>query len=127
DLGFEYDSELADMADGAFYTDLAAENVQALDADLTVVFPLEAGAAEELQSDPVLQGLDSAQDGRLIVLDDQDLIDAFSSGSAPGVHHALDGIVPELSEALDQRRVGKECRAGGGRSTEENNAKEIEH
>src|SRR5699024_2933734 len=62
----------------------------------------EAGAAEELQSDPVLQGLDSAQDGRLIVLDDQDLIDAFSSGSAPGVHHALDGIVPELSEALDQ-------------------------
>lgn len=102
DLGFEYDSELADMADGAFYTDLSAENVQALDADLTVVFPLEAGAAEELESDPVLQGLDSAQDGRMIVLDDQDLIDAFSSGSAPGVHHALDGIVPQLSEALDQ-------------------------
>ncbi|GHD20107.1 ABC transporter substrate-binding protein [Nocardiopsis kunsanensis] len=102
DLGFEYDDELADMADGAFYTDLSAENVQALDADLTVVFPLEAGAAGELESDPVLQDLDSARDGRLIVLDDQDLIDAFSSGSVPGVHHALDGIVPRLVEALDQ-------------------------
>ncbi|MBE2997534.1 iron-siderophore ABC transporter substrate-binding protein [Nocardiopsis sp. HNM0947] len=102
DLGFEYDSDLADMADGAFYTDLASEDVEALDADLTVVFPLEAGAAGELESDPVLQGLESAQDDRLIVLDDQDLIDAFSSGSAPGVHAALDGIVPLLTEALEQ-------------------------
>lgn len=99
DLGFEYKSEITDMADGAFYVDLSPELVEVLDADLTIVFPI-GDVAETLKEDPVLQGIGSAQDGRLIILDDPELANAFSSGSTLGVSYALEGIVPLIHEAL---------------------------
>ncbi|WP_306368758.1 ABC transporter substrate-binding protein [Nocardiopsis sp. CC223A] len=101
DLGFEYKSEITDMADGAFYVGLSPELVEVLDADLTIVFPI-GDVADTLEEDPVLQGIGSAQDGRLIILDDPELVNAFSSGSTLGVSHALDGIVPLVHEALGQ-------------------------
>ncbi|CAL9373567.1 hypothetical protein SUDANB121_00922 [Nocardiopsis dassonvillei] len=101
DLGFQYKSEITDMADGAFYVDLSPELVEVLDADLTVVFPI-GDTAEALHEDPVLQGIGSAQDGHLIIMDDPELANAFSSGSTLGVSYALDGIVPLIHEALGQ-------------------------
>ncbi|MFL1379633.1 MULTISPECIES: ABC transporter substrate-binding protein [unclassified Nocardiopsis] len=101
DLGFQYKSEITDMAEGAFYVDLSPELVEVLDADLTIVFPI-GDVVDVLNEDPVLQGIGSAQDGRLIILDDPELVNAFSSGSTLGVSHALDGIVPLIHEALDQ-------------------------
>lgn len=102
ELGFEYKPELVDMADGAFYADLSAELVEELDADLTVVFPIGGPEAGEfLNEDPVLQGIPSAEAGRLIVLDDPELANAFSSGSTLGIHHALDEIVPIIQETLE--------------------------
>jgi iron complex transport system substrate-binding protein len=89
------------MAEGAFYVDLSPELVEVLDADLTIVFPI-GDVADILNEDPVLQGIDSAQDGRLIILDDPELVNAFSSGSTLGVSYALDGIVPLIHEALGQ-------------------------
>jgi iron complex transport system substrate-binding protein len=100
-LGFQYKSEITEMADGAFYVDLSPELVEVLDADLTIVFPI-GDVADTLNEDPVLQGIDSAQDGRLIILDDPELANAFSSGSTLGVSYALDGIVPLIHEALGQ-------------------------
>ena len=101
DLGFQYKSEITDMADGAFYVDLSPELVEVLDADLTIVFPI-GDVADTLAEDPVLQGIGSAEDGRLIILDDLELANAFSSGSTLGVSYALDGILPLIHEALDQ-------------------------
>lgn len=100
DLGFEYKPEITEMADDTFYTDLSAELVEVLDADLTVVFPI-GDTSDFLHEDPVLQGIPSAQDGRMIILDDPELADAFSSGSVPGISHALDEIVPLIHEALE--------------------------
>ncbi|GAB3692138.1 iron-siderophore ABC transporter substrate-binding protein [Nocardiopsis oceani] len=100
DLGFEYKPEVTEMADGAFYTDLSPELVEVLDADLTVVFPI-GGTAQTLHEDPVLQGIPSAEDGRLIILDDPELADAFSSGSTLGISHALDEIIPLIHETLE--------------------------
>ncbi|NYH54789.1 iron complex transport system substrate-binding protein [Nocardiopsis arvandica] len=99
DLGFQYKSEITEMADGAFYVDLSSEMVEVLDADLTVIFPI-GGTAEFLHEDPVLQSIPSAEDGRLIILDDTELANAFSSGSSLGTSYALDGIVPLIQEAL---------------------------
>ncbi|WP_049573326.1 ABC transporter substrate-binding protein [Nocardiopsis sp. SBT366] len=102
ELGFEYKPELVEMADGAFYTDLSAELVEELDADLTIVFPIgDAETTEFLKEDPVLQGIPSAEAGRLIVLDDPELANAFSSGSTLGINHALDEIVPIIQETLE--------------------------
>ncbi len=100
DLGFQYKSEITEMADGAFYVDLSPELVEVLDADLTVIFPI-GDTAEFLHEDPVLQSVPSAEDGRMIILDDPELANAFSSGSTLGVSHALDGIVPLIQEALE--------------------------
>lgn len=99
ELGFEYKTEVQEMADGTFYTDLSPERLEVMDADLTVMFPL-GDTAEFLHGDPVLQGIPSAEDGRLIIVDDLELANAFSSGSALGVSHALDELVPLLQETL---------------------------
>ncbi|MFE9243504.1 ABC transporter substrate-binding protein [Nocardiopsis sp. NPDC006938] len=101
ELGFEYKPELVERAEGAFYTDLSSELVEELDADLTIVFPIGDEAAEFLDGDPVLQGIPSAEAGRLLVLDDPELVNAFSSGSTLGVHHALDEIVPLIQQTLE--------------------------
>ncbi|MDE3721852.1 ABC transporter substrate-binding protein [Nocardiopsis sp. N85] len=100
-LGFQYESEITDMADGAFYVDLSPELVEVLDADLTIVFPI-GDTADVLREDPVLQGIGSAEDGRLIIMDDPALANAFSSGSTLGISYALDGIVPLVHETLDR-------------------------
>ena len=101
-LGFEYKSELAERVEGDFYTDLSAELVEELDADLTVVFPIGGPEAGEfLSEDPVLQGIPSAEDDRLIIVDDLELANAFSSGSTLGINHALDEIVSVIQETLE--------------------------
>jgi iron complex transport system substrate-binding protein len=99
ELGFQYDPEVLEMADDAFYFDLSPERLEVLDADLTVMFPL-GDTADHLRQDPVLQGIPSAEDGRLVIVDDLELANAFSSGSHPGISHALDELVPLLQETL---------------------------
>lgn len=103
ELGFEYKSALAERVDGDFYTDLSAELVEELDADLTVVFPIGGPETGEfLHEDPVLQSIPSAEDDRLIIVDDPDLANAFSSGSTLGINHALDEIVSQIQEAVGE-------------------------
>lgn len=103
ELGFEYKSALAERGDGDFYTDLSAELVEELDADLTVVFPIGGPETGEfLHEDPVLQSIPSAEDDRLIIVDDPDLANAFSSGSTLGINHALDEIVSQIQEAVGE-------------------------
>ncbi len=103
ELGFEYKSALAERGDGDFYTDLSAELVEELDADLTVVFPIGGPETGEfLHEDPVLQSIPSAEDDRLIIVDDLDLANAFSSGSTLGINHALDEIVSQIQEAVGE-------------------------
>ena len=103
ELGFEYKSALAERVDGDFYTDLSAELVEELDADLTVVFPIGGPETGEfLHEDPVLQSIPSAKDDRLIIVDDLDLANAFSSGSTLGINHALDEIVSQIQEAVGE-------------------------
>ena len=99
ELGFEYQPELVDMAGRDFYVNLSPALVENLDADLTVVFPI-SDTADFLHEDPVLQSIPSAEAGRLIVLDDPELANAFSSGSTLGINHALDEIVPLIQETL---------------------------
>jgi len=101
ELGFENKPEITEMAEGAFYVDLSPELIEVLDADLTVVFPIgDEETTRFLQEDPVLQGIPSAEDGRLVIMEDLELANSFSSGSTLGVTHALEGILPLLQETL---------------------------
>jgi len=99
ELGFENEQEINELAEGEFYVDLPLEQAEKLDADLTVVFPIGM-EAEQLKDDEVLNSIPSAEDGRLVVLEDPDLANAFSSGSTLGIGYALDHAPQLFAEAL---------------------------
>lgn len=84
---------------GKFSVELSQENVAALDADLTVMFPIGSGP-EVITDNPSIQALPSARDGRLVVLGDQSLSNAFSAASVASTRYALTNAVPLFSAAL---------------------------
>jgi len=99
-LGFVNDAEIQELAqEGRFSVNLSAENASVLDADLTVMFPI-GDTAEVIEGDPSIQNLPSALDGRLVVLDDQVLSNAFSSASVPGTLYAIENAVPLFATPL---------------------------
>ncbi len=98
-LGFTLKPEIQELASGSFYVDLSREQVELLDADLTVVFPIGADASA-IKADRVLNQLPSAKAGHLVVLEDQDLISAFSSGSVLGTLYAIEHTLPVFADAL---------------------------
>ena len=99
-LGMTNTPAIQDLAEpGNFSVDLSEENISALDADLTVMFPIGTGP-EVITDNPLIQGLPSARDGRLVVLGDLDLANAFSAASVAGTRYALDNAVPLFAEPL---------------------------
>ena len=98
-LGFVNAPAIQDLAGENFFVPISEEQLQLFDAPLTVVFPIFV-AASEFTSNPLWQAIPSVQQGRAVVLDDQTLANAFSSGSAPGIRYALDNAVPLFAEAL---------------------------
>lgn len=98
-LGFTVKPEIQELATESFYVELSREQVELLDADLTVVFPIGADATA-LRADRVLNQLPSATAGHLVILDDPELANAFSSGSTLGTLHAIENAVPLFADAL---------------------------
>ncbi|MEK8070116.1 iron-siderophore ABC transporter substrate-binding protein [Rhodococcoides navarretei] len=99
-LGMTNTPAIQNLAEpGAFSIELSEENVAALDADLTVMFPIGTGP-EVITENPSIQGLPSARDGRLVVLGDLDLSNAFSAASVAGTRYALENAVPLFAAPL---------------------------
>ncbi|MDT0274558.1 iron-siderophore ABC transporter substrate-binding protein [Blastococcus goldschmidtiae] len=99
ELGFVNDPEIQEQATDSFFVGVSEEQVSLLDAGLTVAFPIGTEASE-FTSNPLWQALPSVQDGRVVVLDDPVLANAFSIGTAPGILYALEETVPMFAEAL---------------------------
>ncbi|MEU3471363.1 iron-siderophore ABC transporter substrate-binding protein [Rhodococcus sp. NPDC006774] len=99
-LGMTNTPAIQNLAEpGAFSIELSEENVAALDADLTVMFPIGTGP-EVITENPSIQGLPSARDGRIVVLGDLDLSNAFSAASVAGTRYALENAVPLFAAPL---------------------------
>lgn len=98
-IGLENKPEIDALGDGSFYVDVSAERLNLLDADLTVMFPLGVPASE-FTSDPLFTAIPSVAAGRDLVIEDETLRSAFSSGTAPGSTYAAERIGPLLTEAL---------------------------
>ena len=98
-LGFTNEAAIQDLAGESFSISLSEEQVPLLDAPLTVVFPIFVDAAQ-ITSNPLWQSLPSVQQGNALVLEDQTLVNAFSSGSALGTRYALENAVPLFAETL---------------------------
>ena len=98
-LGFTNAPAVQDLAGEDFYVPVSEEQLPLLDADLTVAFPIFVDAAE-ITGNPLWQSIPSVQAGRAVVMDDETLVNAFSSGSALGIGYALENAVPLFADAL---------------------------
>jgi iron complex transport system substrate-binding protein len=97
-LGFTNSDKIEALKAPSFYAEVSKERVALLDADLTVVFGIGAGA--ELKKDTVLNSIPSAKAGRLLVIDDADLVNSFSTNSVLSTPYTLEKFVPMVKEAL---------------------------
>jgi ABC-type Fe3+-hydroxamate transport system substrate-binding protein len=98
-LGFRNKEAIQDLATENFFVPVSEEQVSLLDADLSVVFPIFVDASE-ITSNPLWQTLPSVQAGHAVVLDDETVLNAFSSASAPGLLYALETAVPLFADAM---------------------------
>jgi iron-siderophore transport system substrate-binding protein len=98
-LGFTNKPAIQDLATESFFVSVSEEQVSLLDAPLTVVFPIFVDPSQ-ITANPLWQTLGSVQQGNAVVLEDETLVSAFSSGSAPGQRYALENAVPLFAEAL---------------------------
>jgi iron complex transport system substrate-binding protein len=98
-LGFTNKQAVEDLATENFFVPVSDEQVSLLDAPLTVVFPIFVDPAQ-ITGNPLWQTLGSVQQGNAVVLEDQTLVNAFSSGSVLGQRYALDTAVPLFAQAL---------------------------
>src|SRR5215213_10571074 len=98
-LGFTNEPAIQDLAGESFFVSISEEQVPLLDAPLTVVFPIFVEASQ-ITANPLWQSLPSVQQGNALVLEDQTLSNAFSSGSALGTQYALANAVPLFAETL---------------------------
>ncbi len=98
-LGFTNEPAIQDLAGESFFVSISEEQVPLLDAPLTVVFPIFVEASQ-ITDNPLWQSLPSVQQGNALVLEDQTLSNAFSSGSALGTQYALENAVPLFAETL---------------------------
>lgn len=98
-LGLKNKPEIDALAGGNFYVDVSPEQLNLLSADLTVVLAI-GGDPQQLRRDPVLNQIPSARAGHLVILDDQALASALSSGSTLGLLYALQHGAPLFAQRL---------------------------
>lgn len=99
-LGFVQSPTIADLpvSESGFSVDISAEQLDLLDADLIVAFPIYIDTAE-ITDDPQWQAIPAVADGRAVVIDG-DLSSAYSLGTIGAQLYALDNLVPLIEDAL---------------------------
>lgn len=98
-LGFAANPAI-DPADAeGFSIPLSDENLNLLDADMVIVFPIQRTAAE-VEADPVFKAVPAVADGRYLVFDDMTISRAYSTNSVLSTRYALDNVVPIVAERV---------------------------
>jgi iron complex transport system substrate-binding protein len=97
-IGFKNSEKIEALKPANYYANISKEQVNLLDADLTVMFAIGAGG--DLKKDTVLQSIPSAKAGRLLIIDDADLVNAFSTNSVLSTPYTLEKFVPLVKDAL---------------------------
>lgn len=98
-LGFEIPEAIDEQAGKEFSVRLSDENLDLLDADLTLILPIYVDASEA-SSNKLFQKVPSVEAGHAIVFDDQDVSSAFSMGTTAAIEWALDKLPSQFEEKL---------------------------
>jgi iron complex transport system substrate-binding protein len=98
-LGFEQSPTIAGIPAnaGGFSVDVSSEQLDLLDADVIVAFPIFIDKAV-ITDDPLWQAIPAVAAGHAVVLDG-DVSSAYSIGTTLSTGYALDRLVPLLEAA----------------------------
>lgn len=99
-LGFVQSPEIAALpvSSSGFSVSISAEQLDVLDADLIVAFPIYIDTAE-ITDDPQWKAIPAVAAGHSVVIDG-DLSSAYSLGTIGAQLYALDNLVPLIEDAL---------------------------
>ena len=98
-LGFVQSPTIAGLEAnaGGFSVDISSEQLDLLDSDLIVAFPIFIETTE-ITGDPLFQAIPAVADGRSVVIDG-DLASAYSLGTSLAVQYAIEELVPLIADA----------------------------
>lgn len=99
-FGFTQNQTIEDqpVGDSGFSVPVSEENLDLLEADLIVAFPIYIETSE-ITDDPQWKRLETVQDGRAVVIDG-DISAAYSLGSPQASLYTVEALTPLLEEAL---------------------------
>ncbi len=98
-LGFKNSPAVEAKADGGFSIPISKENLELLDADLTVMTPIGIPATD-ISNDPLYKAVPSVKAGHALIFDDKDISQAFATDSILSVSYALEKVVPLFAEKI---------------------------
>ncbi|OZC99693.1 ABC transporter substrate-binding protein [Rhodococcus sp. 06-235-1A] len=98
-LGFVTSPTIDSLTPRGFSVPISGEELDRLDADLLVVFPIEKSPSE-VTDDPLFRKIPAVADGRSIVFADPVVAKSYATNSVLSIGYALDTVVPELTRAL---------------------------
>ncbi len=98
-LGFKNAPAIEALKKDSFYITLSNEQLDLADADVTVVFLIQATLAQA-KDDKLFQAVPSVKAGHVAYMDDKDISNAFSSSSVAGLSYAVDKVTPLLATAI---------------------------
>jgi len=98
-LGFKSKDEIEEIDNENFYISVADEQLELLDADLTVILPIWVDP-NEVTDNELYQKIPSVLDGRSIILD-ADTSNAFSTGTVPALLWTIENLPPQFKEAVE--------------------------
>lgn len=98
-LGFKNSPAVEAKAGESFSVPISKENLELLDADLTVMTPIGIPATD-ISNDPLYKAVPSVKAGNALIFDDQGISQAFATDSVLSVSYALDKVVPLFAEKV---------------------------
>ncbi|TDD59321.1 iron-siderophore ABC transporter substrate-binding protein [Kribbella antibiotica] len=98
-LGFTNNPKVEAKATEGFSIKVSQEQLDLLDADLTVMAPIGVDASK-ITDDPLFQKVPSVKAGHVVVFNDKTLSSAFATDSILSIGYALDKVVPLFAAAL---------------------------
>jgi len=98
-LGFVQNPDVAALPtnEGGFSVDISSEQLDVLDADVIVAFPIFIEPTE-ITDDPLWKAIPAVEAGHSIVIDG-DISSAYSLASTLSTQYAIDSLVPLLEDA----------------------------
>ncbi|WP_329071577.1 iron-siderophore ABC transporter substrate-binding protein [Streptomyces sp. NBC_01429] len=98
-LGFKNNPAVEAKSGDSFSLTISRENLDLLNADLTVMAPIGIDA-KKISDDPLYKAVPSVKAGHSVVFDDETLGSAFATDSVLSVAYALEKVVPLFAAPL---------------------------